>query len=125
MAAGFFVPPQNRAPLDRITDCRETISFILASEQILKFRIPFDKFCHVRAGGHDLPTSRTGISQSPTHELLRPTLPPQFRWHQRMREDHPPVRKQVVTNRQVTINGYCVAVRRDMVQNFRHRHNLK
>jgi hypothetical protein len=25
----------------------------------------------------------------------------------------------------VTINGYCVAVRRDMVQNFRHRHNLK
>ena len=125
MAAGFFVPPQNRAPLDRTTDCRETISFILASEQILKFRIPFDKFCHVRAGGHDLATSRTGVSQSPAHELLCPTLPPEFRRNQSMGEDHPPVREHVVTNRQMTINGYRIAVSPDVVQNFRHRNNLK
>lgn len=42
-----------------------------------------------------------------------------------MRENHPPVSKQVVTNGQMTINGYRIAVSPDVVHNFRHRHNLK
>ncbi len=92
-------------------------------QQVLEFVMPGDEHRHVRTRRNHDRTTPPGFIETRTNQLLGNPAPAQFRWDERVGENHPVAVHGVVANREVPIDGRFETMRTQVmndVDGFRH-----